>query len=118
MKKYTQTIINVCFAIFITMYIIQDDKLNEQVELLNEELKDDDEDNVSSTLTLEFVKFWNNQAVDLSNEKRMDLLYAMLCYATDQTILREDGMINFNATPTDLDHDAMRKQGVYRKFLA
>ena len=54
----------------------------------------------------------------MSNEKRMDLLYAMLCYATDQTILREDGMINFNATPTDLDHDAMRKQGVYRKFLA
>ena len=39
MKKYTQTIINVCFAIFITMYIIQDDKLNEQVELLNEELE-------------------------------------------------------------------------------
>ena len=39
MKKYTQTIINVCFAIFITMYIIQDDKLNEQVEFLNEELE-------------------------------------------------------------------------------
>ena len=88
------------------------------LELLNEELRDDDEDSVSSTLTLEFVRFWNRQAVDLSNEKRMDLLYAMLCYATDQTILREDGMINFNATPTDLDHDAMRKQGVYRKFLA
>ena len=34
-----QTIINACFAIFITMYIIQNDKLNEQVELLNKEVE-------------------------------------------------------------------------------
>ena len=34
-----QKIINVCFAIFITMYIIQNDKLNEQVELLNKEVE-------------------------------------------------------------------------------
>ena len=34
-----QTIINFCFAIFITVYIIQDDKLNEQIELLNEEVE-------------------------------------------------------------------------------
>ena len=34
-----QTIINVCFAIFITMYIIQNDKLNEQLELLNKEVE-------------------------------------------------------------------------------
>ena len=39
MKKHMQTIINVCFAIFITMYIIQNDKLNEQVELLNKEVE-------------------------------------------------------------------------------
>jgi uncharacterized protein YxeA len=39
MKKHMQTIINVCFAIFITVYIIQNDKLNEQVELLNEEVE-------------------------------------------------------------------------------
>ena len=34
-----QTIINVCFAIFITMYIIQNDKLNDQVESLSEEIE-------------------------------------------------------------------------------
>ena len=34
-----QKIINVCLAIFITMYIIQNDKLNEQVELLNKEVE-------------------------------------------------------------------------------
>ena len=84
-------------------------------ELLDEEL---DEDANASTLTNQFVKFWNKNAVDLSNEKRMDLLYAMLCYATDQIIMREDGMIEFSTTPTDLEHEPMSKQGVYRKFLA
>ena len=39
MKDHMQTIINVCFAIFITMYIIQNDKLNEQLELLNKEVE-------------------------------------------------------------------------------
>ena len=85
------------------------------LELLDEELE---EDSNVSTLTNQFVKFWNKNAIDLSNEKRMDLLYAMLCYATDQIIMREDGMIEFSTTPTDLEHEPMSKQGVYRKFLA
>ena len=85
------------------------------LELLDEEL---DEDSNASTLTNHFIKFWNKNAVDLSNEKRMDLLYAMLCYATDQIIMREDGMIDFDTTPSDLEHEPMSKQGVYRKFLA
>jgi hypothetical protein len=37
MKDHMQTIINVCFAVFITIYIIQNNKLNEQLELLNAE---------------------------------------------------------------------------------
>ena len=85
------------------------------LELLDEEL---DEDSNASTLTNHFIKFWNKNAVDLSNEKRMDLLYAMLCYATDQIMMREDGMIDFDTTPSDLEHEPMSKQGVYRKFLA
>ena len=39
MKDHMQKIINVCFAIFITMYIIQNDKLNDQVESLSEEVE-------------------------------------------------------------------------------
>ena len=39
MKDHMQKIINVCLAIFITMYIIQNDILNEQVELLNKEVE-------------------------------------------------------------------------------
>ena len=39
MKAHMQTIINVCFAIFISMYIVQNDKLNDQVESLSEEVE-------------------------------------------------------------------------------
>jgi len=31
--------------------------------------------------------------------------------------MRDDGMIEFSTTPTDLEHYKMEKQGVYRKFL-
>ena len=86
------------------------------LELLDNELDEDSNDN--STLSGQFISFWNKNAVDLSNEKRMDFLYAMLCIATDRIIMRDDGMIEFGATPSDLEHYEMEKQGVYRKFLA
>lgn len=86
------------------------------LELLDNELDEDSNDN--STLSGQFLSFWNKNAVDLSNEKRMDFLYAMFCIATDKIILREDGMIAFDVVPSDLEHYEMEKQGVYRKFLA
>lgn len=86
------------------------------LELLNNELDEDGGDSV--TLAYQFINFWNKNAVDLSNEKRMDFLYAMLCVATDRIIARDDGMLNLDANPSDLEHYEMEKQGVYRKFLA
>lgn len=86
------------------------------LELLDNELDEDTNDN--TTLSGQFISFWNKNAVDLSNEKRMDFLFAMLCIATDRIIMRDDGMIEFGATPSDLEHYEMEKQGVYRKFLA
>jgi len=86
------------------------------LELLDDELKEDS--NETSTLTYQFVEFWNDHAVDLSNEKRMDFLYAMLCVATDRIVMREDGMIDFGVKPKYLEHYEMEKQGCYRKFLA
>jgi len=86
------------------------------LELLDNELDEDTNDN--ATLSGQFISFWNKNAVDLSNEKRMDFLYSMLCIATDRIIMRDDGMIEFGATPSDLEHYEMEKQGVYRKFLA
>tara|TARA_Y100000768_G_scaffold199783_1_gene150171 strand:+ start:91 stop:237 length:147 start_codon:yes stop_codon:yes gene_type:complete len=38
MKEHMQTIINVCFAIFITMYIIQSDKQEARIDTLEKEL--------------------------------------------------------------------------------
>ena len=66
----------------------------------------------------QFLKFWNTTAVDLSNEKRMDVLYSLLCVATDRIIMRDDGMIALDVTPQSLEHEQMEKRGVYRKFLA
>jgi len=87
------------------------------LELLDNEL-DEDADSPISTLSTQFLNFWNSTAVDLSNEKRMDVLYSMLCVATDRISMREDGMIELNISPSNLEHNEMEKQGVYRKFLA
>ena len=48
----------------------------------------------------------------------MDVLYSMLCVATDRIIMRDDGMIELNVSSSNLEHNEMEKQGVYRKFLA
>jgi hypothetical protein len=87
------------------------------LELLDLELEED-ADTPVSTLTTQFLKFWNSTAVDLSNEKRMDVLYSMLCVATDRIIMRDDGMIALDVVSQDLEHEVMERMGVYRKFLA
>ena len=38
MKEHTQTIINVCFAISITAFIYQNDKLNDELDRVYREL--------------------------------------------------------------------------------
>jgi len=87
------------------------------LELLESELEED-ADNPVSTLTDQLLKFWNTTAVDLSNEKRMDVLYSLFCVATDRIGMRDDGMINLDITCQSLEHEQMEKQGVYRKFLS
>lgn len=87
------------------------------LELLDGELEDD-ADTPISTVSFEFLKFWNHTAVDLSNEKRMDVLYSLLCVSLDRIIMRDDGMISLDVSSSDLEHENMEKQGVYRKFLA
>jgi len=87
------------------------------LELLESELEED-ADNPVSTLTDQLLKFWNTTAVDLSNEKRMDVLYSLFCVSTDRIGMRDDGMINLDITCQSLEHEQMEKQGVYRKFLS
>ena len=64
------------------------------------------------------MEYWNSTAVDLSNEKRMDVFYSLLCVATDRILMRDDGMIDLDVTSQSLEHEQMEKMGVYRKFLA
>lgn len=86
------------------------------LELLDSELDEEAETPVS-TLSTQLLKYWNTIAVDLSNEKRMDVLYSLLCIATDRIIMRDDGMIALDVVSNDLEHEEMENQGVYRKFL-
>ena len=38
MKEHMQTVINVCLAIFITVYIIDNNKLNDKIDSLEKEI--------------------------------------------------------------------------------
>ena len=85
------------------------------LDLLDTELKDDQD---PVLLPMQFIQHWNRSAVDLSNEKRMDLLYAMLCYATDRVMKREDGAIPFLPDNfTSFEHCDMEQTEVYRRLL-
>lgn len=85
------------------------------LELLEEEVLTVD---ATTRLTTDFISFWNENAVDLSNEGRLSFFYAMLCIAMDRIIQREDGKIEFDVTTSDLQHDVLSNRGCYRKFLA
>ena len=85
------------------------------LQILDSDLEPDSENDV--TLAVQFNAFFKEHVAELSNEKRMDCFYAMLCIATDRIIMRDDGMIDFNVTSKELEHHKMRNQGVYRKFL-
>ena len=103
------------YVALVTLWYLEECKTF--LELLDNELEED-ADSPISTLSTQFINFWNSTAVDLSNEKRMDVLYSMLCVATDRIIMRDDGMIELDVSPSNLEHNEMEKQGVYRKFLA
>lgn len=85
------------------------------LELLEEEILSVEP---TTRLTADFVSFWNENAVDLSNEGRLDLFYSLLCVATDRMISREDGKIELDITMQDLQHNSLANRGCYRRFLA
>jgi hypothetical protein len=85
------------------------------LELLEEEVLNVDP---TTRLTSDFITYWNENAVDLSNEGRLNLFYSLLCVALDRMIQREDGKIELDVTSADLQHDALANRGSYRKFLA
>ena len=81
MKEHMQTIINFCFAIFITMYIIQNDRLNDKIDLLETENQFIKDRVGLSGLDKTDTEYWTyNQRIisyglkTMANEERMDTI--------------------------------------------
>lgn len=52
-----------------------------------------------------------------SNAGRTDIIYMLLCVASDRIIKRPNGEIELNMEPARLNHASLKSSGVYRKFL-
>ena len=92
------------------------------LDLLNSECEDEQD---PTTLTKQFNRYFDTNVAKLSNEKRMDVFYAMECLALDRIIEREDGLIHFIHPDTfkSFEHGDMEldvEDGgskTYRRFL-
>ena len=71
-----------------------------------------------SRLVSDFQKFLENEFfVFGSNAGRTDIIYMLLCVASDRILKRPNGEIELNTEPVRLNHAALKSSGVYRKFL-
>lgn len=90
-------------------------KLGDQVEqfldLLEEELLG------SSTCRLckDFVEYWKDNTWNEPNEKKLTIMYYLLCKAMDRMLKQPTGKIALDVTPSKLNHKSMG--GVYKKFI-
>ena len=71
-----------------------------------------------STLSDDFIRFLNDKFfVYGSNAGRTELIFNLLCVASDRVLKKSNGEIQLNITPDKLNHTYLKNQGVYRKFL-
>jgi len=71
-----------------------------------------------STLAGDFLEFLNTDMFVFGNNAgRTDVIYNLLCVASDRTLKRPNGEIQLNITPEKLNHTSLKNSGVYRKFL-
>jgi len=71
-----------------------------------------------SRLVTDFQKFLTaGFFVFGSNVGRTDIIYMLLCVASDRIIKRPNGEIELNMEPARLNHASLKSSGVYRKFL-
>lgn len=71
-----------------------------------------------SRLVSDFQKFLENGFfVFGSNAGRTDIIYMLLCVASDRILKRPNGEIELNTEPARLNHATLKSSGVYRKFL-
>jgi hypothetical protein len=71
-----------------------------------------------STLAGDFLEFLNTDMFVFGNNAgRTDVIYNLLCVASDRILKRSNGEIQLNITPEKLNHTSLKNSGVYRKFL-
>lgn len=71
-----------------------------------------------STLSDDFIRFLNDKFfVYGSNAGRTEIIFNLLCVASDRVLKKSNGEIQLNITPDKLNHTYLKNQGVYRKFL-
>ena len=71
-----------------------------------------------STLSDDFIGFLNDKFfVYGSNAGRTEIIFNLLCVASDRVLKKSNGEIQLNITPDKLNHTYLKNQGVYRKFL-
>ena len=84
------------------------------LDLLQSEIKDDTS---PCCLTREFDDFWCKHQVRMSNTGRTELVWQLLCVASDRMIKDPTGNTQLNLKIDKCNHEYLSKKGVYRKFL-
>ena len=84
------------------------------LDLLQSEIKDDTS---PCCLTKEFDEFFCKHSVRMSNTGRTELIWQLLCVASDRMIKDPTGNTQLNLKIDKCNHEYLSKKGVYRKFL-
>ena len=72
----------------------------------------------SRSLTKGFIEFSNDTIeAHWTNTQQSNLIWYCFCHATDQLIKQPDGRIQWNLNASQINHDHMKRKGVYREFL-
>jgi len=104
------------FAAWATLMksIGQEKIVEDFLDLLQSEIKDDTS---SCCLTNEFKKFFETHSTYMSNSGRTELIWQLLCVASDRMIKDPSGNTQLSMTIDKMNHETLKKKGTYRKFL-
>ena len=73
---------------------------------------------MGKTLAVDFVDFLKEDFfVFGSNAGRTEIVFNLLCVASDRILKKPNGEIQLNILPEKLNHTYLKGKGVYRKFL-
>ncbi len=71
----------------------------------------------SNCITIELLAYWKEHSWNRTSSGNCELMYQLLCVATDRLLKKPDGDIQLGVTPDRMNHTYLKNQGVYRKFL-